>query len=356
MPTKYMKMPDIKTGKENNYSDLLTQSFNIIDSHNHSTVGKGINQASIDWQAIDFAGFGVLNANYINFSNINNSLTQKNTFFVKNRDLYYVDGNLNEIQITKKGFVNTTSAFDGGFTGDYVQSGATCDYIDDISAYNFLASNGNVLTSLYFNDVDTFISDISVTTLNAIHINCNYIRPSYYDDKIETRYSMIAFDENQSLFMSNFYYNEADYPFNINNFFHFFNSNGYLRKQNPFTIDTLKTKFVGYTTGDTPQNDSISQRLYKVDTVNSLTSVTCIMRSSYAFKPTTPLSAVILKTSIDTTADDFSVLGCSFGSDFSFHSPEIAICCRDGVVFYGDTSGAGYKVQFMCYYKKTFGI
>jgi len=345
-------MPEIKTGKENNYADLLTQCFDIIDSHTHDKIGKSINQASILWEAMDFSNYSILNSNYINLYNLNNSLSNANTFFVKNRDLYFVDGNLNEIQITKKGFVNTTSPFDGGFTGDYVQSGATCDYIDSISAYNFLASNGNVNTSLYFSNIDTIVGDISVTNITTNQLNCTYIRPSYYDDKVLTQYSMIAFDENQNLFMSNFYYNSEPYFDDLTNFFHYFNTSDGLRKSNPFQIKSIKTKFISYNPGETSPNDIISQSMYKcTGYVVSPNSIEVLMRKSYSFKPTTALSGITLLT-IDSAAISNSIVGCSVGTNFSFKNPEIAICCNDGIVFYGDNSGPGYKVQLMCYYKR----
>lgn len=348
MTTKYMRMPDVQTGKERNYVDQLSQCFSIIDSHDHFNSGKFINQAAISFNSLDFIKFSILNTNYINFQNQTSSVGVNLSLYVKNRNLYFIDGVGNEIQLTQNGFINSVSTLTGGFIGDYVQSGASCVYDDLLSEYDFFGPNQDDKTTLQFDSLGTISEEMGVLNINSNTITCNYARPIYYDDTIspDAVFAYIGFDENKNMFMNNFFKNDRDFDEDLINFIDYFGDSNQDRKNHPYQINTMNTKYISY------ENNNDGQYLYKLIAKETVYDLTCILKKSYVVNhaeySTTDPHIVTLST-IDV--DGIEIIGARCGAESA--SEAIVITCLDGIVMYAQDN-LDRQFQYEVYYTKRY--
>lgn len=115
----------------------LSASLALLDLHDHSA-GKGVKvpSAGININAdLTFAGYSLTNLRAAVYTAQASFATAKATYVIGD-DLYYRDGSSNQIRLTASGGINIATT--GGFTGDYIASGAAAYYDDANETYRFL--------------------------------------------------------------------------------------------------------------------------------------------------------------------------------------------------------------------------
>lgn len=119
------------------WDTALNASLALLDLHDH-TAGKGVKvpSAGININAdLTFAGYSLTNLRAAVYTAQASFATAKATYVIGD-DLYYRDGSSNQIRLTASGGINIATT--GGFTGDYIASGAAAYYDDANETYRFL--------------------------------------------------------------------------------------------------------------------------------------------------------------------------------------------------------------------------
>ena len=111
-----LPIPGVGTEAGPNYAQDVNDSLTLLDSHNH-TLGQGtqIPTAGLNINAdLTFNQFGITNSKHVSFTAQSSALTSVGTIYELNADLYFVDGNGNNVRITQSGAV---AAAPGNITG-----------------------------------------------------------------------------------------------------------------------------------------------------------------------------------------------------------------------------------------------
>lgn len=120
-------------------------NINLLDLHDH-TSGKGVKvpTGGININAdLTFAGNSATSLKSIKYTSQVSDVAVANTLFVKNNELYYVDGSLNVVQITSGGAVSVASLISGNvFLDGGNQRGANVR-LGTKDAYSFFFETNN---------------------------------------------------------------------------------------------------------------------------------------------------------------------------------------------------------------------
>lgn len=156
--TPNMNLPNPTPGVDPgpDYADNLQSSLILVDQHNHSP-GHGalINPNGISINSdLTFAGNNATNLNSIQFTPRVSPLATINSLYESGVDLWYTDTGGNQIQITKAGSVNATSAglSSGSNTASFVANQLVVDSAPNTPANIVGASlllGNNVVNSNY---------------------------------------------------------------------------------------------------------------------------------------------------------------------------------------------------------------
>lgn len=142
MVTPYMSLllPTVSVTLGPTYATENNTAFTTIDSHDH-TSGKGVQVPSAGIginSELSFAGFDATDLRSTRYSAQGSPLalvTDVGCLYVAGVDLYYNDGNGNQIQLTAGGALNAASI--GGIGGDYSTSTASVFYTNSSKTFGF---------------------------------------------------------------------------------------------------------------------------------------------------------------------------------------------------------------------------
>lgn len=342
MTTPFMNMPEIKVGKSNDYVKKLSDSFNIVDSHEHNTIGKTVNQSSIDWNNTDFNLFGIKNLNYLDFYNLNQNVSNVCSLYVKNNDLFYVDGNNNVIQITKSGSINSSTALSGGFTGDYITANASCIYNDSTKTYSFYAPN-NGSSVIICNNIAN-ITDLACNNLIITNLNTHYLRPSYYDNIATTRYRILYYNSNKEIVQLNYYTQASEVSNELVNSLLYQAS---FSSTNKSKIKTVNVNYIEYASN--PVSDYILYK-YFTDPFTGLNKL--LQRNVINFSGINP--GVTISTPVNTGRILIGIIGRSYldktNGPIPFTGSYVVLPCLDGVVFRNNGSYIIHDCQMQYFF------
>lgn len=139
-PNMSLILPTVSVTLGPTWATQLNSALNIVDSHDH-TSGSGVpiptDGISIDAD-LTFGGYNATNLKSTRYSAQGSPLGTVNDvgcLYVSGVDLYYNDGNGNQIQLTASGALNASSI--GGIGGDYTTSSASVSYSDSTKRYVF---------------------------------------------------------------------------------------------------------------------------------------------------------------------------------------------------------------------------
>lgn len=158
------------------WATLLNALEQRLISHDHNiTLKKGVSvniSSLITNNNIFFTPDNALIIGCLSFSAQTVTPINK-SIYVKDVDIYFKDGLGREIQLTSGGQLNQLTAAGGGFTGDFVASGASVDYL--ANDYIFIGSPSQTIpdfSTIVTNNIQTenlslpFVNDTTVLNIN----------------------------------------------------------------------------------------------------------------------------------------------------------------------------------------------
>ena len=139
MATTFMNLtlPTVSSTIGPQWATELNAAISTIDSHDHSS-GKGtqVTTAGININAnLSFNNNSVTDLGAGTFNNLTSFLTDLNTIYVKDGELYFNDAAGSQVKMTSSGSINVGSL--GGISCDYSSTLATISYTDSTKLYTF---------------------------------------------------------------------------------------------------------------------------------------------------------------------------------------------------------------------------
>lgn len=168
--TYFMDMTLPVPGYSTDYTSLVDDIFETIDSHDHVDVGANLNQNSINWSDVDLQGKFLFDCDYVKLNEAVSSTAY--SLFVDSGDLYYVDGSLNSIKLTSNGQVNYIGSY-SGFYGNLDLYDASCNYTDVDNTYTFDSNGTTTIVSdgLTSTDISTDTVEMTGTLYNDAQVD-----------------------------------------------------------------------------------------------------------------------------------------------------------------------------------------
>lgn len=136
-----LTLPTVSVTEGPEYATENNAAFTTVDSHNH-TSGQGIQIPTAGFNIDADVTFNSLNATSLRSSRYTAQLsplalvTDIGCIYVSGVDMWFNDGNGNQIQLTASGALNAASI--GGIGGDYATSTASVAYSNSTKAFKFL--------------------------------------------------------------------------------------------------------------------------------------------------------------------------------------------------------------------------
>lgn len=122
---------------------LWNEIFTIFDAHTHGE-GSGVKISSENLVADDFDlnNFSIAGVNYVTFQPAFNVINKSFHSLGADNDLYFKDGNGNDVRFTDAGALAVSASLIGGFTGDYVTDNAMAVFAGEKNLFSFYGANG----------------------------------------------------------------------------------------------------------------------------------------------------------------------------------------------------------------------
>lgn len=163
-PNMGLIVPTVATDPGPDWATNINASLTIIDQHNHSAGnGAPLSASSLDIsQDFSLNGYNLVNVGGVRFQNLGFTPAQVGFIYEKGGDLFYNDGSLNVIQITRLGAVNSGAGNISGLpsgTAGVAYSGGAYYFYSATNTYasvlagsvkisgNTLGANGVVLSA-----------------------------------------------------------------------------------------------------------------------------------------------------------------------------------------------------------------
>lgn len=166
-------------------------SFTAIDTHDHSPGNGAILSFDVVKFIDDFKCTIIFDANLYNFINKPNT-SSKCSVYSDGDELFCTDGFGKQIKITSQGKLNLTYVSGGGFSGDYVSSGAKVVYDSTDNSYTFLGAGGinpsNIICKSILNTKK--LTFASINSINELTITSS--TPSLNIPTSSTTYHMVV--------------------------------------------------------------------------------------------------------------------------------------------------------------------
>ncbi len=163
------------------WAQLLENIRNRLSTHDHNITNKTglpidtdsiICNNNIYFEPNNDITLGSINFNPENVISVFNAPSTINSLYVKDKDIYFTDGLNREIQLTSGGQLNQLTVFGGGFSGDFVTSGASVVYIGGLYAFLGSATQptpfSSILISDNFQTQDFLLPYLNITTVVTV--------------------------------------------------------------------------------------------------------------------------------------------------------------------------------------------
>ena len=173
MATYFMNLtlPVPRVTASTTWATNLNTALTTADAHNHTSgFGQRITSAGLDIDDnIDMSEFNFTSLGGVKLTSTSSTYGTDNSVYVKNGELYFVDGSSNDIAVTVGGSL-AISGF-GSIFGDYASTNATVSYDDTSKSYLFQDSNSQPARLEVGPVVCTTIESTSTNTLTTLTAN-----------------------------------------------------------------------------------------------------------------------------------------------------------------------------------------